>query len=79
MSLPRLKLNRDRVLQLTIPVVLLALWSLFIYLFAPSGGKDAKQIVIKPGFSTAQIARLLHEEGVISSPLGFRLLVRLEG
>ncbi len=79
MSLPRLKLDRDRVLQLTIPVVLLALWSLFIYLFAPSGGKDAKQIVIKPGFSTAQIARLLHEEGVISSPLGFRLLVRLEG
>ena len=40
-------------------------------------GKDIK-IVIKQGTYTAQIAEILKDEGIISSPLGFRVFAKLK-
>ena len=79
MSLPKLRLKRTRILQLVFPLIILLLWSFSLYLFAPTGGTETKHIVIKPGSSTAKIAQELKREGIINSPLGFRLLSRLNG
>jgi UPF0755 protein len=50
----------------------------YFYATAAIGGNDEmrKKVIVKPGWSTTQIANHLHDEGFIRSPLGFRLYVR---
>lgn len=79
MNSPKLQLDRDRIPLLILPLVLLGLWFVVIYLFAPAGGKEEKRIVIKPGTSTGAIAQELKREGIINSSLGFRIAARSEG
>ncbi len=45
-----------------------------------NGGKNGKdvQIEIKQGTYTAQIAEILKDEGIISSPIGFRVFAKLK-
>jgi UPF0755 protein len=75
---PKLQINSEKARQLILLLILLVAWTGVIYLFAPTGDSE-KRIVIKPGASTAQIARQLHREGIISSQVGFQIIAKLEG
>ncbi len=55
--------------------------SVYVWAFWPAlpGSTRLVEVVVPQGATTAGIAALLEEEGVIRSPLAFRLLVRLRG
>jgi UPF0755 protein len=46
-------------------------------LFVPAGPGAERPVTIPPGSGTAQIAGLLHREGLIGNALGFRIVARL--
>ena len=52
---------------------------LFIHYFYPTQGEESIHIAIEEGETTSNIARELHDSGVITSPLLFRFLAWLQG
>ena len=52
---------------------------LYVYATGASGERTPLKVEIPQGSTTAEIAALLHDRGVIRSTLGFRLKARLDG
>ncbi|MCX6377438.1 MAG: endolytic transglycosylase MltG, partial [Armatimonadetes bacterium] len=70
--------SRGRLRWLRICWLVFVAW--FVYVMAvPVGGSKTVTVLIPRGASAARISRILAEQGVIRSPLGFRMQVRITG
>lgn len=72
--------NRQGNVELTLLVVVLGLLLVvMVTLFRATSPGSPKNIVIARGASLVQVANLLHQEGIIESPLVFKWLTRFTG
>lgn len=70
--------SRGRLRWLQICWLVFVAW--FVYVMAvPVGGSKTVTVLIPQGASAGRISRILAEQGVIRSPLGFRMQVRITG
>lgn len=62
-------------------VVGAAVYALYLYALGPVSpiGGERKKVTIEPGSTTSQIADTLHEQGLIRSPLVFKVRLKLKG
>ena len=70
--------SRRRFLWLRVVWLVFVAW--FVYVMAmPVGGSKTVMVTIPRGASASRVARILAQQGVIRSPLGFRMQVRITG
>ena len=73
-------IQRYKIWVIVAVLVVLAIFiALFIHYFYPSRGTETVYVTIEEGESTSSIAAKLHQEGVVTSSLLFRILAWIQG